>query len=114
MGTGFLSQSMAGGFQPKGKTNLGFDSRFGGPDNNANNNKTLGESGVNIGDMLDTSAHQNNLLSTPSSKNDDGELLNGSDQDWFGGIGDTSSGLFIPDQCFTTKTKWKAARLVCC
>lgn len=92
MGTGFLSQSMAGGFQPKGKTNLGFDSRFGGPDNNANNNKTLGESGVNIGDMLDTSAHQNNLLSTPSSKNDDGELLNGSDQDWFGGIGDTSSG----------------------
>jgi hypothetical protein len=79
MGSGFLSTSLAGGFQPKGKTNLGFDSRLGGP--GTNNSKNLGESALNIGDMLDTSAHQNNLLSTPSSKNDDNELLQGSDQE---------------------------------
>ncbi len=79
MGSGFLSTSLAGGFQPKGKNNLGFDSRLGGLGSNSNNNKNLGESAVNIGDMLDTSAHQNNLLSTPSSKNDDNELLEGSD-----------------------------------
>lgn len=76
MGSGFLNSSLAGGFQPKGKSNLGFESKLGGQGSNFNNNKNLGESAVNIGDdMLDTSAHQNNLLSTPSSKNDDGELL---------------------------------------
>ena len=43
--------------------------------------------------MLDTSAHQNNLLSTPSSKNDDGELLEGSDQDeWIGGYDNKQGG----------------------
>ena len=75
MGSGFLSTSLAAGFQPKGKSNLGFESKLGAGNNFNNNNKNLGESAVNIGDMLDTSAHQNNLLSTPSSKNDDGELL---------------------------------------
>ena len=81
MGSGFLSQSLAGGFQPKGKPILGFQSKLGISGNNVNNNKNLGESGVNIGEMLDTSTHQNNLLSTPSSKNDDGEILHGSDQE---------------------------------
>lgn len=79
MGSGFLSTSLAGGFQPKVKSNMGFESKLGGG-NNLNNNKNLGESAMNIGDMLDTSAHQNNLLSTPSSKNDDGELIH-SDQE---------------------------------
>ena len=71
--SGFLSTSLAGGYQQKTKTTLGIDTRFGGA--NVNNNKNLGESALNLGDMLDTSAHQNNLLSTPSSKNDDNELL---------------------------------------
>jgi len=44
-------------------------------------NKNLGESAMNIGEMLDTSANQNNLVSTPSSKNDDVDLLNGSDKE---------------------------------
>jgi len=49
-------------------------------------NKNLGESAMNIGEMLDTSANQNNLVSTPSSKNDDVDLLNGSDkEEWVGG-----------------------------
>lgn len=69
MGGSFLNTSLAGGFQPKGKV---FDSRFGEP--GANNKSNLGGSAMNIGDdMLDTSAHQNNLLSTPSSKGSDQE-----------------------------------------
>jgi len=46
------------------------------------NNKNLGELNVNTDDALDTSVQHNNLLSTPSSKNDDNDLLHGgSDQE---------------------------------
>lgn len=42
----------------------------------------MGELPVNTDDALDTSVHGNNLLSTPSSKNDDTEVVQkGSDDE---------------------------------
>lgn len=62
LGGGFLSQSIVGGNGSFGKTL------------NVNNNKGGGLQLAN--EEIDTSVQQNNLLSTPSSRNEDGDMPN--------------------------------------
>lgn len=74
MGTGLLSQSIALG-KPKPSGMAGFT--VGGHLGNNAKNAGASDLHLNTDDALDESTQEKNLLSTPSSKNDDNDMMQG-------------------------------------